>query len=125
LTERPERLYPDYQAVEAGHPYPAPQVIVNATIEVIVRDGAGHAIQDYPYEDIWLVCPPGGDVPEADNDAHVGLVPCFGGAAADMNTDPDGWTYFQEPFYAGGQSFGPSRIFTNGNRLPNTVDMGF
>ena len=113
------------EAVEVGHPYPAPQVIVNATIEVIVQDAAGVPIPNFPNEDIWLECPPGVDIPEGDTDVYVGLVPCFGGASADMNTDPDGWTYFQDPFYAGGQSFGPSRIVINGNGLPNTVNMGF
>ena len=45
------------EAVEDGHPYPAPQVIIDATIEVTVRDGAGVEIANYPNEDIWIECP--------------------------------------------------------------------
>jgi len=78
-------------AVEVGHPFPAPQTIIDATIEVIVRDGSGTVIANYPAADIWLECPVGAN-PVGDPDTHTGLVACTGGVIADQSSDVNGYT---------------------------------
>ena len=112
------------EAVEDGHPYPLPQVIIDATIEVTVRDGAGVEIANYPNEDIWIECPSAPN-PVGDPDTSVGLMACTGGAIADQSTDVNGYTFFQAPKFAGGQSYGPTRVVINGNGLSNTVDVSY
>jgi hypothetical protein len=111
-------------AVAIGNPFPAPQVLINATIMVTVNDGTGTPVVNYPFEDIWLECPANGN-PPGDTDVHVGLVPCIGGATADFATDVDGMTEFNNPPFAGGQSWGPTRVVINGNGLSNTVDVSY
>jgi hypothetical protein len=111
-------------AVEDGNPFPAPQVIVDATIWVIIRDSAGTPIANVPAEDCWLRCP-AGDNPPMDPDDHVGLVACPGGFIADLSTDGDGLTRFRNPKFGGGQSYGQTTVVVNGNGLPNTVDVSF
>lgn len=111
-------------AVEVGHPFPATQVIIDATIEVFVRDAGGTAIANYPAEDIWLSCPAGVNAP-LDPDTYTGLVNCTGGVIADLSTDVTGYTLFQNPKFGGGQSYGQTRVVVNGNGLSNTVDVSF
>ena len=111
-------------AVEVGHPFPALQVILDGTIEVTVRDGAGTVIVNYPAADIWLECPAGTN-PTGDFDAHTGLVGCVGGVIADQSTDVAGYTLFQNPKFGGGQSYGETRVVINGNGLDNPVDVSF
>jgi hypothetical protein len=116
--------HPFTAAVEDGNPYPAPQVNIDATINVTVRDGAGAVIVNYPAEDIWIECPAGAN-PPGDPDTHVGLSACIGGAVADQSTDVNGETFFQAPKFAGGQSYGQTRVVINGNGLANTVDVSY
>jgi hypothetical protein len=116
--------HPFDTAVEIGHPFPAAQVFIDATIQVTVRDGFGVAIANYPFEDIWLECPAGGN-PPGDSDTHVGLAACIGGATADVSTDVAGYTEFKNPPFAGGQSYGQTRVVINGNGLDNTVDVSY
>jgi hypothetical protein len=111
-------------AVVIGNDFPAPQVFINATIQVTVRDGLGVAIANYPFEDIWLECPASGN-PPGDTDIHVGLSACVGGATADFSTDVAGYTEFNNPPFAGGQSWGQTRVVVNGNGLSNTVDVSY
>jgi hypothetical protein len=116
--------HPFDTAVAIGNDYPAPQVFINATIQVTVRDGLGVAIANYPFEDIWIENPANGN-PPGDSDAHVGLAACTGGAVADFSTDVAGYTEFNNPKFAGGQSWGQTRVVVNGNGLSNTVDVSF
>lgn len=112
------------EAVQDNNPYPAPQIIIDATINVYVNDSAGVAIANYPNEDIWIENPVAPN-PVGDPDVAVGLIACTGGAIADQSTDVFGWTLFQNPKFGGGQSYGPTRVVVNGNGLPNTVDVSF
>ncbi len=116
--------YPFDAAVEIGNDFPAPQVFIDATIQVTVRDGLGVVIANYPFEDIWLECPASGN-PPGDTDMHVGLAACVSGATADFSTDVAGYTEFKNPPFAGGQSWGQTRVVINGNGLSNTVDVSF
>ena len=109
---------------EIGHPYVLPVVNIDATIQVTVRDGLGVVIANYPFEDIWLECPANGN-PPGDSDTHVGFSPCTGGATADASTDVNGYTEFNNPPFAGGQSWGQTRVVINGNGLSNTVDVSY
>ncbi len=111
-------------AVEVGNDFPAPQVFIDATIQVTVRDGLGVVIANYPSEDIWLECPASGN-PPGDTDAHVGLAACVGGAIADQSTDVAGYTEFNDAPFAGGQSWGQTRVVINGDGLSNTVDVSY
>ncbi len=116
--------HPFDTAVEIGNDFPAPQVFIDATIQVTVRDGLGVLIANYPFEDIWLECPASGN-PPGDTDMHVGLAACTGGATADFSTDVAGYTEFKNPPFAGGQSWGQTRVVINGNGLSNTVDVSY
>ncbi len=116
--------HPFDTAVEVGNPFPAPQVMIDATIQVTVRDGLGVVIANYPFEDIWLECPASGN-PPGDTDMHVGLAACVSGATADFSTDVAGYTEFKNPPFAGGQSWGQTRVVINGNGLSNTVDVSY
>ena len=116
--------HPFTAAVEVGQPVGAPQVVFDATIEVIVRDGSGTAIANYPAEDIWIECPAAPN-PVGDPDTAVGLQACIGGAIADQSTDVTGYTLFQNPKFMGGQSFGDTRVVINGNGLLNTVNVSY
>jgi hypothetical protein len=53
------------------------------------------------------------------------LAPCIGGYTADFSTDVAGYTEFNNPKFAGGQSWGQTRVVVNGNGLSNTVDVSF
>ena len=106
-------------AVKVIAPYPAPQVLGDATIHLEVRDGAGDTIVNYPSEDMWLECP---SDPLTEN---VGLICCTGGCTADFSTDIDGMTEFQDALSAGGQSFLQTYVVINGNALSNTIDVSW
>ncbi len=87
--------------------------IADATITLIVRDGAGVAIVNYPSEDAWLESVDGG------------MVACLGGATADASTDVNGSTQFQTPLQAGGASLADTRVLINGNALANTLPVSY
>jgi hypothetical protein len=87
--------------------------IVDATISVIVRDGAGVPIVFYPFEDIWL------------ESADGGMVACDGGANANGSTDANGYTEWVNPLQAGGASFGSTNVVINGNAVPQALAVGF
>lgn len=80
---------------------------VDATIWIEVNDGAGVSIANYPAEDIWL--------------EPAGMFsPCTSGTIADYNTDPWGWTSWQNPLRAGGWTEGYTWVVVNGNAVhPN------
>lgn len=69
----------------------------DATITVTLLDSGSNAVFAYPFEDLWLECPP---LP-ADL-VSPGLVACPNGATADASTDINGVTTFSGPFFAGG-----------------------
>ncbi|RKX28770.1 MAG: hypothetical protein DRP71_17015 [Verrucomicrobia bacterium] len=85
----------------------------DATITLIVRDGAGVPIANYPFEDCWLESVDGG------------MVACVGGTTADASTDVDGMTEFQNPLLAGGSSLADTRVIINGNSLINTLPVSY
>jgi hypothetical protein len=87
--------------------------VADATITLIIRDGAGVPIANYPAEDSWIESVDGG------------MVACLGGAVADLNSDVDGVTRFQNPLQAGGSSQADTRVLINGNALANTLGVGF
>lgn len=70
--------------------------IVDATITVILRDGAGEPIANYPANDIWLTTAGG-----AFNE-------CTGETIADHDTDENGMTTFSGSLCGGGASLSPS-----------------
>jgi hypothetical protein len=65
---------------------------VDATIEMTLNDGLGVAINLYPREDMWL------------ESADGGLTGCTGGTIADLSTNALGYTRWQNPMAAGGQT---------------------
>jgi hypothetical protein len=79
--------------------------VVDATITLIIRDGAGVPIYNYPAEDCWLESVDGG------------IARCIGGATADFNSDLDGMTQWINPVMAGGNSQAGVRVVINGNGL--------
>jgi hypothetical protein len=66
--------------------------IVNATIEVWLRDAGGDSIYLFPFSDMWL---------ETANALKVGMVLCPGGSTADQSTDIHGYTTFSQELFAG------------------------
>ncbi len=76
---------------------------VDCTIYVRVKDFLDYPICCFPREDMWL---------ESLDD---GLVPCVGGTTADVNTDLEGLTWWQEPCRAGGYSQAGMVIMLNGD----------
>jgi hypothetical protein len=109
----------------ANYPLDPPSgvhVEIDATIEVIVKDGATPpvVIANYPFEDIWVVNPDiDGLGPE------TGLFACDGGNTADASTDVLGYTEFRNPMSAGGFSTGLSTVVINGNAVPGGVDVSY
>ena len=87
--------------------------MVDATITLIIRDGAGDPIINYPFEDAWL-----------ESEDH-GMVACVGGAVANASTDVQGMTYWSNPMFAGGYSQAPTRVFVNGLYLPTTLALSY
>ncbi len=85
----------------------------DATITLIIRDGAGLPIANYPSEDAWIESQDGG------------MVACLGGATADFSTDVNGETVFQTALHAGGSSLAQTVVLINGNALVNTLPIGY
>ncbi len=79
--------------------------VVDATITLYLRDGAGSSIANYPFEDLWLESIDGG------------LVSCIGGSTADDNTDYQGITQWVNPMFAGGYSPNPVLVIISGTAL--------
>jgi len=79
--------------------------VVDATIEVVIRDGNNDVIAGFPGEDLWLASDDGG------------MVPCIGGTSADGDTDADGITRWVNPLNAGGSSLAVCHILVSGDAL--------
>jgi hypothetical protein len=62
--------------------------VVNATIELWVRDAFGDPIYLYPASDMWL-------------ETASSMVLCPGGSTADQSTDINGYTTFSQALFAG------------------------
>lgn len=78
---------------------------VDATIEVVLRDGNNDIIPDFPAEDLWLAS------------ADDGMVACIGGASADGDTDEFGVTDWSTALAAGGSSLANTYIMVSGDAL--------
>jgi len=76
-------------------------------ITLILIDGMGNPIANYPREDMWLVS------------AWGGLSRCPMGTAPDTTTDENGQTVFSGPFHAGGSNRSPEgiRVMISGSPL--------
>jgi hypothetical protein len=79
--------------------------IQDATITLIVRDGLGVPLENFPLQDLWIAS------------ADDGMVPCGGNATANQNTDVDGVTFWTNPLFAGGQSSALVVVYINGDAL--------
>jgi len=79
---------------------------VDATITLFLRDANDDPIVGYPFEDLWLETSGGG------------LVACPGGTTADLNTDDQGMTEWQNTMFAGGHSEGETvNVYVAGSPL--------
>lgn len=91
-----------------------PYGTVDATINMTVNDGLGVPINQFPFEDMWLVSDDGG------------LVACTGGTAADQSTDALGATLWQNPLAAGGATVDNAAltiVMINGAALTSSAGM--
>jgi hypothetical protein len=79
--------------------------VVDATIEMIVKDAFGAIVANFPAEDMWL------------ESGDMGMVPCTGGSAADQDTDGSGFTRWANPLNAGGNSEDVCYVYVNGQAL--------
>ena len=79
--------------------------VVNGTIHLMLLDGMGVPINDYPREDIWLESVDGG------------AASCLQGSIADANTDVNGETSWVNPLMAGGYSEANTDVIINGSPL--------
>jgi hypothetical protein len=79
--------------------------VMDATIEVTIRDGNNDIIAGFPGEDVWLAS------------ADGGLVPCVGGTSADADTDANGVTQWVNPLNAGGYSVATCHVLISGDAL--------
>ena len=79
--------------------------VFNGTIHLILLDGMGVPIHDYPREDMWLVSQDGG------------FASCLDGSIADANTDVNGETSWVNPLMAGGYSEADTHVIINGSPL--------
>jgi len=79
--------------------------VVNGTIHLMLLDGMGVPINDYPREDIWLISVDGG------------AASCIQGSLADANTDVNGETSWVNPLMAGGYSEANTSVIINGSPL--------
>jgi hypothetical protein len=92
-------------------------IITDATISLTLLDGAGAAINLYPFEDMWIES---GTFIDADN---PGLVGCTGGTSADASTNAAGFTQWSVPLNAGGWSLDNTVVVINGAPLTGTPSM--
>ncbi len=79
--------------------------LLDATINMVLRDAYGTVIADYPSEDMWLEASDGG------------LMACLGGASADVSTNAAGETRWATPLNAGGYSTGFTVVVVGGITL--------
>ncbi len=79
--------------------------VVDAHIELIVRDAFAAPVPNFPAEDMWLASDDGG------------MVACAGGTSADQNTDENGFTQWVSPLNAGGFSEAVCKVYVNGLAL--------
>jgi len=79
--------------------------VVDATIEMIVKDAFGAIVANFPAEDMWL------------ESGDMGMVPCTGGSIADQDTDDAGFTTWANPLNAGGNSEDLCYVYVNGQAL--------
>jgi hypothetical protein len=79
--------------------------VVDATIEMIVKDAFGAIVANFPAEDMWL------------ESGDMGMVPCTGGSTADQDTDGVGFTRWANPLNAGGNSEALCYVYVNGLAL--------
>ncbi len=75
--------------------------IVDATIELILRDSDGFAIADFPREDMWL-------------SLGEGVFSCYEGTRPDGSTDVNGVVFWSTPLRVGGSSTEVVEVFVNG-----------
>ena len=75
----------------------------DATVTLILVNGLGAAIADFPFQDMWL------------ESQDAGMVPCGGNAVANANTDVNGQTFWTNPLFAGGQSSALCDVMVNGD----------
>jgi hypothetical protein len=80
-------------------------VVVDATIEVVLRDGNDLIIAGFPGEDLWLESGDGG------------MVACVGGTTADGDTDANGITSWVNSLNASGFSTALCYIMVSGDAL--------
>lgn len=86
--------------------------VADASIAMVLRDGLGNPIANFPFEDMWI---------EA---ADGGLVSCGGNAVADFNTNALGETSWGTPLFAGGFSTGLCLVKVNGDALTSNLGLG-
>ena len=83
----------------------------DATINLVLRDGLGVPIANFPFEDMWI------------ESADAGLVSCGGNATADFNTNEFGETQWANPLFAGGQSSALCLVMINGDALTSNAGL--
>ena len=94
----------------AGLPFteaflPAGAGQTDGTIELFLRDGFGAPIDNFPAADMWI------------ESADLGMIACGGTAIADFNTNSTGFTIWQAPIFAGGNSQTLTIVKINGDAL--------
>ncbi len=89
----------------------------NAHIEVVLVSIGGFPIANFPAEDMWV------------NPESSTYLVCPGssgwGFNADVNSDVDGETYFENPFNGGGWTEDPIWFYLNGMQATNPDGVGF
>lgn len=80
--------------------------VTDASISLVLVDGAGVPINLYPSEDMWLES---GSYVDEDN---PGMAYCTGGSVADFSTNAAGETEWVAPMNAGGWSGGAGVVTT-------------
>ena len=98
----------------AGLPFteaflPAGAGQTDGTIELILRDGFGVVIANFPRSDMWIE--------NVGTGVEFGLVACGGTAIADFNTNDLGETSWTNPVFAGGQGTALTVVKINGDAL--------
>ncbi|MCP4574335.1 MAG: hypothetical protein GY838_18420 [bacterium] len=80
--------------------------VQDGTIALVVNDGLGVPIENFPAEDMWIAA---GGTP--------GLVACAGNLISNFNTNAAGETEWQNALFAGGFSTEVTRVYINGDEL--------
>ena len=81
--------------------------IADATITLVIYDGFGDPIVNFPAEDMWI------------GSLDGGMVTCGSVAFADQDTDAAGMTYWSVPLFAGGSSETSCMVWVNGSAVPS------